>query len=369
MKFICSKQSLYEAINNVSRAVAIKSTITALEGIKVKLTEGTLQLTGYDLELGIKTEIPVKSEGTGEFIINSRLFSDIIRKMPSDEVSIEVDEKLATKIIGGITEYNIASLSAEEYPEIPDFDKEKSFSISQSLLKNMINQTIFAVAVNENKPILTGELFDIENGSFNLVAIDGYRLAIRNEAVANKDTYNFVVPAKALKEVAGLLKDDSDLICDIFTSRKHIIFDISGYKVISRLLEGDFHNYKGSIPASSSTEVIIKTKEFINSLERCALLINDRIKAPVKCIFENSEVKISCSTSIGKFHDAFEVDIAGPLVEIGFNCKYLQDALKATESDQVKLQMSGGLSPMKIVPLKDTSYTFLVLPVRLKADA
>ena len=369
MKFICSKQSLYEAINNVSRAVAIKSTISALEGIKVKLTSNTLQLTGYDLELGIKTELQVnQSEGTGEFIINSRLFSEIIRKLPSDEVSIEVDDNLATKIKGGLTEYNIISLSAEEYPEIPDFDKDKSFSVSQNLLKNMINQTIFAVAVSENKPILTGELFDIENDSFNLVAIDGYRLAVRNEKVKNEDNYSFVVPAKALKEVAGLLKDDDDLTCDIFTSKKHIIFDISGYKVISRLLEGEFHNYKGSIPSTSSTEVIIKTREFINSLERCSLLINDRIKAPVKCLFENGEVKISCSTSIGKFSDAFEVDFSGAVTEIGFNCKYLLDALKATESDQVKLQMNGGLSPMKIIPLKEDSYIFLVLPVRLKAD-
>lgn len=368
MKFTCNKQTLYEAINNVSRAVAIKSTITALEGIKVKLTPNSLQLTGYDLELGIKTEIPVNGDGTGEFIISSRLFSDIIRKMPADEVSVEIDEKLGTRISGGLTEYNIISLSAEEYPEIPDFDKEESFSVPQNILKNMINQTIFAVAINENKPILTGELFDIEDGSFNLVAIDGYRLAIRNEKVSNEDNYNFVVPAKALREVSGLLKEDGEQNCIIFTSKKHIIFDISGYKVISRLLEGEFHNYKGSLPTNSSTEVIIKTKDFISSLERCALLINDRIKAPVKCLFENGEVKISCSTAIGKFNDAFEVDLSGPLVEIGFNCKYLLDALKATESDQVKLQMNGGLSPMKIVPLKDQSYTFLVLPVRLKAD-
>ena len=369
MKFNCDKQSLYEAINNVAKAAAVKSTIAALEGIKVKLVSNTLQLTGYDLELGIKTEITVKGESNGEFVINSRLFSDMIRKMPADEVSVVVDENLASKISGGLTEYNIMVLSAEEYPEIPDFDRDRSFSLKQNILKNMINQTLFAVAVTDNKPILTGEFFDIENGGFNLVAIDGYRLAIRNEKLETDENYSFVVPAKALKEVAGLLKDDEEQSCEIFTSKKHIIFNISGYKVISRLLEGEFHNYKGSIPANTTTEVIVKTRDFINSLERCALLINDRIKAPVKCLFNNGEVKIHCSTSIGKFSDALTVDVAGPLVEIGFNCKYLLDALKATESDQVKLQMNGGLSPMKIVPLEGESYTFLVLPVRLKADA
>lgn len=368
MKFICDKQSLYEAITNVSRAAAVKSTIAALEGIKVRLQGEMLQLTGYDLELGIKTEIAVKGEGNGEFVIHSRLFSDMIRKMPADEVCVEVDDTLAAKISGGLTEYNIMVLSAEEYPEIPDFDRDKSFSVHQAVLKNMINQTLFAVATSDNKPVLTGEYFDIENGSFNLVAIDGYRLAVRNERIADEERYSFVVPAKALKEVSGLLKDEEELSCEIFTSKKHIIFDISGYKVISRLLEGEFHNYKGSIPANNSTEVILKTRDFINSLERCALLINDRIKAPVRCLFKDGEVKIHCATTIGKFSDALPVDIAGPLVEIGFNCRYLLDALKATESDQVKLQMNGGLSPMKIVPLEGEAYTFLVLPVRLKAE-
>ena len=369
MKFACDKQTLCEAINNVARAAAIKSTITALEGIKVKLTADTLQLTGYDLELGIKTDIPVKGDESGEFVINSRLFSDMIRKMPADQVAVEVDGNLGAKVSGGLTEYNIMVLSAEEYPEIPDFDRDKSFSVKQSVLKNMISQTLFAVAVTDNKPVLTGEFFDIENGGFNLVAIDGYRLAVRHEKIETEEKYSFVVPAKALKEVAGLLRDDDELSCQIFTSKKHIIFDISGYMVISRLLEGEFHNYKGSIPAVTSTEAIVRTRDFINSLERCSLLINDRIKAPVKCLFSNGEVKVHCSTSIGKYSDAFNVDLAGPMVEIGFNCKYLLDALKASESDQVKLQMNGGLSPMKIVPLDGDAYTLLVLPVRLKADA
>lgn len=368
MKFICNKQSLYEAINNVSRAVAVKSTISALEGIKVSLTGDTLQLTGYDLEIGIKTEIEVQSEDKGEFIIGSRLFSDMIRRMPADEVTIEVDENLGTKISGGLTEYNIVVLSAEEYPEIPEFDRNDCFTVPQNILKNMINQTIFAVSVNENKPILTGELFDVHGEEFNLVAIDGYRLAVRTEKVNNSEDRSFVVPAKALKEISNLLKEEDDLYCDIYTGKKHIVFDISGYKVISRLLEGEFHNYRGSIPANSATEVIIKTKDFISSLERCALLINERAKAPIKCLFDNGEVKLSCATIIGKFSDVFPVDIAGPMVEIGFNCRYLLDALKATESDKVKLLMNTGLSPMKIVPLDGDDYTFLVLPVRLKAE-
>ncbi len=368
MKLICNKNSLYEALNNVSKAAAVKSTITALEGIKIKLENSALYLTGYDLEIGIKTHIPVKSSDKGEFIINSRLFIEIIRRMPTEEISMEIGDNLSVTISGGATQYTVSALAADEYPEIPEFDESESFSVSQSILKNMINQTIFAVATNDTKPILTGELFEIENGCFNVVAIDGYRLAVRNESISADKDYKFVVPSKVLNEVSKLLKDEDDLTCVIHTCKKHIIFDISGYLVISRLLEGEFHNYKGSIPKASSTEVIVKKRELISCLERASLLINERIKSPVKCIFENGKLKISCSTAIGKVNDEIDVDITGPMIEIGFNNKYLLDPLKTIDDDKVKLQMNGGNLPMKIIPLDGNSFTFLVLPVRLKNE-
>ncbi len=368
IKFTCNKSDLHGAISNVSKAVAVKSTILALEGIKIKAKDNKLGLTGYDLELGIKTEIPAEVSESGEFVISSRLFSEIVRRMPDETVTVEVDKGLNTTISCGPTEYSIVALSAEEYPDIPSFNQDRKLTVSQSVLKNMINQTVFAVSVNENKPVLTGELFDIENGIFNLVAIDGFRLAIRKENVNTQEYYHFVVPAKALREISNLLKDEDDKNCVIYTGRKHIIFEIDGYSVISRLLEGEFHNYKGSVPEKASTEIIIGTRELINSLERCSLLINDRVKAPVKCLFDNDRVKISCTTTIGKVNDEIVADISGPMVEIGFNCKYLLEALKASESDKVKLMINGGLSPMKIVPLGEESYIFLVLPVRLKGE-
>lgn len=369
MKFTCSQQSLYEAISNVSKAAAAKSTIPALEGIKARLLGNTLQLTGYDLEIGIKTEISVNGEGGGEFVLNSRLFTDIIRKMPCETVCVEIDNGFATKVSGGLAEYDLISLSAEEYPQLPEFDKEKSFSIPQGMLKDMINRTIFAVAQTDIKPVLTGELFEIENGSFKLVAIDGYRLAIRNEALNSQENHSFIVPAKALRELAGLLKEENDAFCEIFTSKKHIIFDVSGYSVISRLLEGEFHNYKGSIPQGCPTEVLVKTRDFIDSLERCSLLINEKMKSPVKCVFENGKLKISCSTAMGKLYEELDADISGPAVEIGFNCRYLLDALKAADTDLAKLCMNGPLSPMKIIPKEGESFIYLVLPVRLKVEA
>lgn len=368
MKFICKQASLNEAVNNVSRAVPVKSPVTALEGIKMYLNKDRLELTGYDLELGIRTTIEVQSEDHGEFTVNAKLFSEIIRKMPSENVVIEIDEKLKATIRGGDAEYNILALSADDYPNMPDYDTSDCVSISQGLLKNMINQTIFAVSVSDSKPILTGELFDIADGIFNLVAIDGFRLAVRTEKLDTEDKYHFVVKSKALSELSKLLKDDGEKPVNMYVSRKHIAFEINGYTVISRLLEGEFHNYKGSIPQNHSTEIVLNTKDLIASLERCSLLIVEQTKAPVKCSFGDGQVKISCSTSLGKLSDVFNIDMSGNKVEIGFNCKYLLDALKASESDKVKLLLNGGLSPMKIVPVDGDAYTFLVLPVRLKSE-
>ncbi len=368
MKFICKQTEINEALANVTRAVPQKSPISALEGVKIHLEKGSLELTGYDLELGIQTKIEVQSDDVGECILNSRLFSEIVRKMPSEDIEIEVDENLSTVIRGENAEYKILAMSADEYPSIPNFDTGDDFSVPQGMLKNMINQTIFAVAVVDNKPVLMGELFDILDHDFNLVAIDGYRLAIRSERIESDNHYNFVVKAKALSEVSKLLKDDNSEQVTMHVSKKHITFEIGKYTVLSRLLEGEFHNYKGSLPVNHSTEIIVNTRDLISSLERCMLLINEKAKAPVKCIFKDGTVKISCSTILGKLNDEFRADMSGPSVEIGFNCRYLLDALKASESDKVRMELNGGLSPMKIIPMEGNAYTFLVLPMRLKSE-
>ena len=210
MKFICKQSEINEALNNVSRAVPQKSPITSLTGIKISVNKNTLELTGYDLELGIRTKIGIQSEDFGEYVFEARLFCEIVRKMPSEEISVEIDSNLTATIKGDKAEYKILAMSADDYPAIPDYDTGDNFTISQPLLKNMINQTIFAVAVTDNKPILTGELFDITDFNFNLVAIDGHRLAVRSEKIDTDNRYNFVVKAKTLSEAAKLLKDNDE---------------------------------------------------------------------------------------------------------------------------------------------------------------
>lgn len=381
MKFICNKNKLHEAISNVSKAVPAKSNIAALEGIKLKLSENQLELTGYDLELGIRTTMEVNSSDSGEFVLNSRLFSEIIRRMASEELTITVDDNLNVNILGSATTYDISAIPADEYPDFPDINNENSIDVPQYILKNMIEHTNHAVSVNDNKPILTGELFDMEDGVFRMVAIDGFRLAIRTEQIKTNEKTNFVVPSKTLNEISKLLargeKPSSDAensendskpeeICRIFTDSKHIIFEISGYYVVSRLLEGEFHNYKASIPQDFKTEVIIKTRDFAESIERCSLLINEKNKCPVRCVFEDGSLKIDCKTTIGKINDSIPAEVNGESVEIGFNNKFLLDALKACETDRIKIQLLASNRPVKLVPTSGDSFMYLLMPIQLR---
>ena len=368
MKIICNRQALYEALVNVSKAAADKSTIPALEGVKLTLSGSFLYLTGYDLEIGINTSVPVVSSDSGELVVNSRFFSDIVRKMPTDEISIEIDQNLNIHIVGGVTEYDVTALSAEEYPKIPELDEGESIKLSQSVLKSLINETIFAVSTNDTRPTLKGELFEIADNKLNVVALDRFRLAVRTESIKDDGERKFIVPAKTLQEVSRLLKDEDGLECEIRVTKKQVVFDFSGYTVFSRLLEGEFHNYRGSIPKTSVTEVIIAKRDLIDCLDRASLLINERIKSPVRCMFDRDCLKINCQTSIGKISDEIPADIVGPKIEIGFNCKFLLEPLKVIKEDKIKLLMNGGNLPMKIVPIDGEDYTYLVLPVRLKND-
>ncbi len=367
MNIICNKSKLTEAVSTVSRAVSGKSMIPALEGILLKAADGQLILSGYDLEMGITTAIEAMVKEPGELVLSARLFSDMVRRMPSDEVTILSDEKLLTQVIGGATEYTILGLNAQEYPELPSLSDSVCVSISQSMLKSMIMQTLFAISVSDAKPILTGALFEISENDITVVSVDGYRMALRRENVKAGQPINFVVPGKALHEIAKLL-DDSEEAVTLQVSKKHIIVNIGGYSVISRLLEGDFLDYRSAIPNDDKMEVTVGVREFIQSIERTSLLISDRLKSPLRIKLESGLVKILCSTTMGKAYDEFAVDGITESMEIGFNSKYLLDALRASECDRVKLLISGPRSPVKVVPMDSDNFLFLVLPVRLKSE-
>lgn len=370
MKFKCNKKDLCDAVNNVLPAVSSKSTIIALEGILLECKSDRLSLTGYNLELGIKKEIKVQSIDEGSIILNASLLANIINKMPEGELCFITDEKLLTVIECNDAEFTILGMNALEYPDMPKINENKSFEISHFLLRSMISQTLFAVSQNDQFPVHTGSLFDIKDEILNIVSLDGSRLALRKEKINVTENFKFVVPGKTLSEILRLLSrlvlEDEDEKITISFSNKHISFMINGYVIISRLLEGDFFDYQTAIPNEVKTNVKIDTKEFLSSINRASIIINERAKSPIKCTFENNSIKLFCETAIGKINDAISAEIEGPEVKIAFNNKYMADALKNAESDKLLLQINGPLNPIKVVPIDDDSFLFLVLPVRLK---
>ena len=367
MKFTVNKSDITEAVGNIQRAVSTKTSIPALEGILLGAGEEGLELCAYDLELGITTVIPAFVVEPGRAVLSAKLFSDIVRRTPAETITITVDEKNMATLESGYSRFSIIGIPAEEFPELPKLTDSTQFSMAGSVLKSMIRQTLFAIAESDAKPIHQGSLFNLENGMMDVVSVDGYRLAVRREPVEFSDSLDFVVPGKTLSEILKLIKETDDPV-EISAGRRHILFKIDNYTVISSLLEGEFLNYKAAIPPESQTEVVLKTREAIDSVERVSLLITDRLKSPVRCLFGENEIKLNCTTSMGRASDQIDVEMTGQSVEIGFNNRYLLEALRTTECDEVKVQLGGPLSPMKVVPKEGDSFLFLVLPVRLKSE-
>ena len=367
MKFTVNKSDITEAVSNIQRAVSTKTSIPALEGILLSATETGLELCAYDLELGITTVIPAFVMEPGKAVLSAKLFSDIVRRTPAETVTVSVDEKNMATLESGYSRFSIIGIPAEEFPELPKLSDSTQISLPGALLKSMIRQTLFAIAESDAKPIHQGSLFSLENGILDVVSVDGYRLAVRREPVDFSEDLSFVVPGKTLSELLKLVKDSEEPV-EISAGRRHILFKIDNYTVISSLLEGEFLNYKAAIPPERQTEVVLKTREAIDSVERVSLLITDRLKSPIRCLFDNNEVKLNCTTSMGRASDQLDVEMTGQSVEIGFNNRYLLEALRNTECDEVKVQLGGPLSPMKVVPKEGDSFLFLVLPVRLKSE-
>ena len=300
-----------------------------------------------------------------------------MRRLPGDNRADRRGRQEHSPLLeSGASEFSIVGIPADEYPDLPSISDQSSVTLSQSLLKSMtvercvksmIRQTIFAVAESDAKPIHTGTLFEIGGGKIRLISVDGYRLAIREENAVCEEELSFVVPGKTLGEVSKLLHEDDSML-ELRVGRRHIQFLIGDYCVTSRLLEGEFLDYRAAIPQSCTMEVIANTRAFISSVERVSLLITDRLKSPIRCKFDSETIRLSCSTPIGRASDEFMAAVSGEPFEMGFNNRYLLDALRNTEGDEVRIQLNGPLSPMKIMPREGNAYLFLVLPVRLKSE-
>lgn len=368
MKFSCEKTLLQSAISTAARAVSAKSSIPALEGILLEANEA-LRLTGYNLETGIRTMVPAQIEATGSMVLSARLFGEIIRKLPDDIVVFSTNGFMV-KITCGMSEFNILSTDAEDFPELPNVEDKNSFAIARKTLGSMIRQTIFAVSDNESRPIHTGSLFEVDDSGLTVVSVDGYRLALRREALENRDNadaFSFVVPGAALSEVEKICGDSEDL-ATITQGDRHIMFRIGDTMLVSRRLEGEFLAYRQAIPRNNSIQIDGDTKVLLSSIDRVSLIISDKLKSPLRCVFEDGILKISTKTGIGDAADQCAIIGNGNGLEIGFNNRYLMDALKAAPADRVRLELSSGVAPCVILPAEgEETFLYMVLPVRLKA--
>lgn len=369
MKFVCETSNLSIACQNVQRAVSTKSSIPGAEGIMIKTTVNGLSLTGYDLEIGINTNIYAKVEEEGAIIINAKILCEILRKIPNQTVTFESDERNLAVIRSGDIKYEIMGISAEEYPELPTVQGGFSINLNKKQLEEMVKQTIFAVAVTDTKVVYTGIKFEISDNELKLIAVDGFRMAIRKEFIDYKGKdITFIVPAKTMNEIIKISVEEETEI-SIGVGKRHIIFEVNGYSVISRLLEGEFLNYKQTIPTTAMTTVEVDTRSLIESIERTSLIITDRTKSLINCVFDTDFIRISSITSLGTASDKVSADVDGSRVEIGFNNRYFIEALRACNTDRVKIILNGAVSPILILPTEGDSFTFLVLPVRLKKNA
>ena len=366
MNIVCDKSLLSAAIDGVSRAVTLRSSIPALEGILFKAEGFQLTLTGYDLEMAITTTIESNVREAGEIVLPAKLLGDVVRRLPAGEISIITNENGSATVKGGVAEFDILAISASDFPDLPNPGAEPTFSIKAGELKGMIDKTIYAVSQDDRKPAHTGELFAIEENKLTVVALDGYRLAIVEKEIEAKKHIRIIIPAKTLVEVNKLLGDDDQEV-SISANRRFVVFENSRYTIMSRLIEGEFLNYNNVIPEGFRTRAVIDTRDFIDTIERASLIITERLKNPLRILFSD-RVTVRCQTNLGKVVDEFSAKIEGEPVEIGFNNRYLLDALRNSKQEQVVLEMGGPLSPVKILPAEGNDFIYLVLPVRFKND-
>ena len=367
MRFTCEKSLLVQGLNIAGRTVAQKSSLAVLEGILCKAGSG-LELTGYNMETAITYQVEAEVTDVGQCILPARLFGDIIRRLPEGPVTVVVDENYKVSIRSGYASFTISAEKAEDYPELPDIGTGRSVMIPQNKLKELIGGTIFAVSENQGRPIHTGDKFEVIGETVSAIAVDGFRLARRTwhaEDPLNRDM-SFVVPAQGLKEVEKILTD-TDEDASFTLGAKHILFTIGNATLICRLLEGDFLDWRRVVPINCPVKLVAHVSDLAASIERVGLIVSEKYKSPVRCVFSDQVLQLRTNTTIGAAEDRCAIAGDGKELEIGFNVRYLADALRVIPSEEVVLELTNSLSPIVLTPAEEKyDYSYMVLPVRIK---
>ena len=365
IRFTCEKSMLMAGLNITSRSVAQKSALSSLEGIFCYAGYG-LRLTGYNMETAITYEIEAEVTEAGSCILPARLFGDIIRRVPEGPVTVIVDENYKVSVRAGRASFTISAENAEDYPELPDVSEGRKIFVPQKVLKNLISSTIFATAENKGRPIHTGVKFEVEENSISAIAVDGYRLARKTYHTPEPTGRNlsFVVPAQGLKEVEKILGDDEDAA--FVLGSKHILFAIGNATVVCRLLEGSFLDWRKVVPTDCPIKLVANVSELSSAIERVGLMVSEKYRSPVRCLFSNQELQLKTNTTIGSAEDQCIFAGDGKDLKIGFDVRYLADALRVIETEEVVMELTNSLSPIVFTsPDEKYDYSYMVLPVRI----
>ena len=371
MRFICDKTNMLKAINSVVKGVSSKTTMPILEGILIKTNDNQIQLTTYDLELGIEYVIDCEVIEQGSTVVAATVFSEIIKRLPDTDITIYIDEKnlLVIECEGSL--YKLATMNASEFPALPEIEEENSISLEQNTLKDMIRKTIFAVSTETHRPIFTGCLFEIKDNKINVVAVDGYRLGWKSKYLGEQiKDFKVVIPGKTLNEVNKIIADTFDTV-KISISKNQALFEMENCKIVTRLLEGEFLEYEKVIPKVWETRIRANKKELQECFERVSLIsmssIEKERKYPVKVWVEIGKIVISCKNQAGDAKEEIFLTTEGKNLEVGFNPKYFLDALKAIDDEEIFVDFGSSLSPSIIKSVDDTGdYVYMILPIRIQ---
>ena len=364
MIFTCEKQEILEGISTVQKAITGKSTMPILEGIYIKTNEISLTLIGSDMDVSIQTTVNANIIEQGSIVIDAKIFGEIIRKLPNATIKIETLENQIIRITCEKSVFDVVYMNTNEFPELPEINEDLKISVKQNILKNMIKGTSFAIAQDETRPILQGILFEVKNKNLNLVALDGYRLAIKSEFLDTDIDIEVVIPGKTLNEVSKILEDVDDIVNITFTNN-HILFNLEKTKIISRLLEGKFINYNSLLPQEHKLLVNVNRQELQNAIERASLMAKDGNTNLIKLDIQQDNLIITSNSQLGKVREEMSIKLQGDEVQIAFNSRYLLDVLKNIEDDEVVMKMTSGISPCVIEEKNSENAKYLVLPVRV----
>ncbi|MCR5138219.1 MAG: DNA polymerase III subunit beta [Oscillospiraceae bacterium] len=368
MKFRCEKNELQTAVLNVSRAAPSKSSIPALEGILFESQDGAVKLTAYDTRIGIYTTVAAEIPEEGRAVLPARFLADLVRRLPDGFVTVETEPGFNTTIRCGRSELHVMGYDPAEYPDIEKIDEIRRVTIPEGILKSMISQTIFAVSTSDSRPIYTGVLFEVGERELTLVAIDGYRMAKRSEEMedAEMQPCTFIIPGSTLSEVERLCRSDSSDKVSISLGERLTSFSVGNTVLIGRKIEGEFMNYRKSIPSSFRYQVVVEREELIRVIDRVSLVIKDKQVSPIRMIVEDGNLDFSCTTGFGHAEDSCLCEGNGEGLRIGFNDRYFMDALKAANEEKLRISMNTPSAPIIIEAAEGGKYLYMVLPVRLR---